>query len=67
MRFDIPSDMMTQSHLITVTDSKGALVGNYKLKGNLTNIATHNWQQGVYIISILRNNKVLDSAKIVVE
>ncbi len=65
--FDILSDTMAQSHHITVIDSKGALVGKFKLKGNLTKIATNKWQQGVYTISVIANNEVVDSAKILVE
>jgi hypothetical protein len=65
--FNLSSDMMTQSHFITITDTKGALIAKYKLKNDLTQIATDKWQQGVYIVSIIANNKIVDTAKIVVE
>ena len=58
---------MTQSHRITITDTKGTLIAEYQLKNNLTQIATDKWQQGVYIVSIIANNKVVDTAKIIVE
>lgn len=63
----MPSDLMPQSHLILITDSKGATIATCKLKNKLTQIATDTWQQGVYIVSIVANNKVIDTAKIIIE
>jgi len=52
---------------IQITDTKGALIAEYKLKNNLIQIATDKWQQGVYIVNIIANNKIVDTAKIIVE
>ena len=52
---------------IQVTDVNGVLIGTYKLKNNLTKITTNKWKQGIYMVTITSNNKIEDSAKIIVE
>jgi len=53
--------------LIQITDTKGTLLGQYPLVNGQNKIDTYSWQKGIYLVSILQNNKLLDTAKIVVE
>ena len=55
------------SVILRATDSKGALIAEYILDDTTMQINTTNWESGVYTISILNNDKILDTAKIIVK
>ena len=62
-------DTKTEDVIIQITDSKGIVINKFELEkaGNQSKISTSTWSKGVYYVSIITNDKVIDTMKIVVE
>ncbi len=62
-------EIQTEDIIIQITDSKGVIVKEIKLdkNSNQSKISTSTWSKGVYNVSIITNDKVIETMKIVIK
>lgn len=59
----------TEEGIIQITDIKGTVINEFGLEKatNLSKVSTSSWKRGIYTVSIIINEKVIDTVKLVVE